>query len=88
VKFRAVHQMGEPNSLQPQLQNESLIHSACRGPEAYASGGYTSLDQPRIGGLMSGNNLHAIRADERVARLYELVNYAPKLQLRVRIPAS
>jgi hypothetical protein len=34
---------------------------------------------------MSGNNVHAIRADERVARLYELVHYAPKLQLRVTL---
>ena len=54
------------------------------GPEGYASGGYTSLDQPRVGGIVH-NNLHAIRADERVARLYELVNFAPKLQLRVKM---
>ena len=51
--------------------------------EGYNSGGgYTSLDQPRMTHI-GANNVHAIRADERVARLQELVQFAPKLQLRV-----
>jgi hypothetical protein len=53
------------------------------GPDVaggYNSGGYTSLDQPqRMITHLGANNLHVIRADERVARVQELVNYAPKL---------
>ena len=60
------------------MQNASIGNEG----GGYASGGYTSLDQPRMAPI-GGNNVHAIRADERVARLYELVNFAPKLQLRV-----
>ena len=55
------------------------------GQEGYASGGYTSMENPaqvRVVGIPQ-NNVHSICSDERVARLYELVKIAPKLQLRV-----